>query len=615
MKMGLHIFFLVLVPTTFLMSQDYLEQLQHTIYGNSYWRLTRDVTESAINRRLFSDQNASGWVRVRHVRENGRTLDISVRLTTDRGWQRVVFSDFEQFVKSYGDHEGEIQFYNPNGICSSTRVSLVQSSIANYYQVPVYIADSGNNRIIELNLKMIQWFSPSNEFDCEMEFSREFTGNGASIELNYPMDIVYQQNEAGSSYLDDYLWATDDGNHRIVKIRLSDGEIVESFGEWGGAEGQFIYPTYLSLCNNTNPQLYVVDSGNGRLVKIDLSAQTTWQKAEYYHGRYLYGIHADPFGGGVWAADGMNDAVVRYDSSLKELYEYGEYGLGQYPGKLNGPKYIDGQAIIETDGSMANIVYNDLIYATEKWTSGSGQTHYRCKPQYIKGSFKYQGIWEGPGIKGDRNVAQNMPRAQQAHHSQSEWQGTRLSFKLSEPCYLTMSVYDQGLTRLIQEIGTHRLTMPGEVHTNWDGKDIFGNRYSDSIASLEIRVVSVYNSRLATIYVFPFHPFSEDEDASEFIVPATLTIFPNYPNPFNSATHIRYQIPERGKIKLLIYNLAGQPIKTLVDETQEAGYYMVDWDATNRQGMIVSSGAYFYRVVYEHNSGKEVLSQKLLFVK
>jgi predicted ester cyclase len=73
-------------------------------------------------------------------------------------------------------------------------------------------------------------------------------------------------------------------------------------------------------------------------------------------------------------------------------------------------------------------------------------------------------------------------------------------------------------------------------------------------------------------------------------VPEQYTLLQNYPNPFNPSTLFRYALPTRSWVKLEIYNLLGQRVLTLVDQTQDAGYYEMKWNAE------VSSGIYFYRL-------------------
>jgi hypothetical protein len=72
----------------------------------------------------------------------------------------------------------------------------------------------------------------------------------------------------------------------------------------------------------------------------------------------------------------------------------------------------------------------------------------------------------------------------------------------------------------------------------------------------------------------------------------------NYPNPFNPVTTIRYSICERGHVSLRVYNVAGQLVRTLVNEIKEPRHegYTVSWDGRNNSGEFVSSGVYFYKL-------------------
>jgi hypothetical protein len=88
-------------------------------------------------------------------------------------------------------------------------------------------------------------------------------------------------------------------------------------------------------------------------------------------------------------------------------------------------------------------------------------------------------------------------------------------------------------------------------------------------------------------------------DSSEEDVQAEAPAFglgPNYPNPFNPATQIAFQIPEPGEVSLVVYNLNGQVIRELVRGPQEAGLHRVTWDGRDAAGRGVSSGIYFCRL-------------------
>ncbi|MFC2136249.1 S41 family peptidase [Bacteroidota bacterium] len=79
-------------------------------------------------------------------------------------------------------------------------------------------------------------------------------------------------------------------------------------------------------------------------------------------------------------------------------------------------------------------------------------------------------------------------------------------------------------------------------------------------------------------------------------IPEDFYLSDNYPNPFNPSTNIQYKIPHETYVNLTIYNSLGQVVKTLVDETQHAGYKTVKWDGTNSLGKVVGSGVYFYKL-------------------
>jgi Secretion system C-terminal sorting domain len=71
----------------------------------------------------------------------------------------------------------------------------------------------------------------------------------------------------------------------------------------------------------------------------------------------------------------------------------------------------------------------------------------------------------------------------------------------------------------------------------------------------------------------------------------------NYPNPFNPSTTIAFALKERARVKIDVYNVAGQLVKTLVDETRDAGAYTnVNWNGTDSANQPVSSGVYFYKL-------------------
>jgi len=94
-------------------------------------------------------------------------------------------------------------------------------------------------------------------------------------------------------------------------------------------------------------------------------------------------------------------------------------------------------------------------------------------------------------------------------------------------------------------------------------------------------------------------------------IPTAYALHPNYPNPFNPTTNISFALPIDSKVSLKIYNVAGQLVRTLVNETMVAGTHTVTWDGINSNGEKVASGIYFYKL----NAGDYSKTMKMVMTK
>ena len=80
-------------------------------------------------------------------------------------------------------------------------------------------------------------------------------------------------------------------------------------------------------------------------------------------------------------------------------------------------------------------------------------------------------------------------------------------------------------------------------------------------------------------------------------LPSEYVLHRNHPNPFNPTTQIAYQLPAAGEVSLIVYNLAGQQVRVLLQGWQDAGYHRVTWKGKDASGRQASSGVYLYRFV------------------
>ena len=150
-------------------------------------------------------------------------------------------------------------------------------------------------------------------------------------------------------------------------------------------------------------------------------------------------------------------------------------------------------------------------------------------------------------------------------------------FDVSIPPYSTFSEYYTHTDNV--SVGDHILI--GEFNGNW---------VSDPV-SITIESVGV--------------------DFSEF--QPIVCQFSNYPNPFNPETTISFSLKEFSSVRLEIYNVRGQKVKTLIDDELEAKYHKVIWDGCNDNLQPVSSGVYFYK--FKTESGDYTSCKKMLLMK
>ncbi|MCB9211854.1 MAG: gliding motility-associated C-terminal domain-containing protein, partial [Ignavibacteriales bacterium] len=72
--------------------------------------------------------------------------------------------------------------------------------------------------------------------------------------------------------------------------------------------------------------------------------------------------------------------------------------------------------------------------------------------------------------------------------------------------------------------------------------------------------------------------------------------------PFNSSTNINFILEKKTEVKLDIYNVNGEKIKTIINNYKQPGNYSIIWDGKNNKGEMVSSGIYYYRLIQINNS-------------
>jgi len=118
------------------------------------------------------------------------------------------------------------------------------------------------------------------------------------------------------------------------------------------------------------------------------------------------------------------------------------------------------------------------------------------------------------------------------------------------------------------------------------------------IVLVDINAKKVGNIQVQTIY-------------GSTALPLDYVLFQNYPNPFNPSTAIKFQVPKTSDVKIAVYDMLGQEVRTLVAGEVLRGTYTVDWDGFNNYGAKVASGTYIYRMT----AGEFIQSKKMVLIK
>jgi hypothetical protein len=101
---------------------------------------------------------------------------------------------------------------------------------------------------------------------------------------------------------------------------------------------------------------------------------------------------------------------------------------------------------------------------------------------------------------------------------------------------------------------------------------------------------------------------NRSENATVSIAPAEYGLAQNYPNPFNPTTTIHYSLPRQSNVVLKVYDVVGREVRTLVQDTKDAGEYEVRFDAS-----ALPSGTYIYRLqAVDPSSGQGFVETKRL---
>ncbi|MBC8182275.1 T9SS type A sorting domain-containing protein [candidate division KSB1 bacterium] len=122
--------------------------------------------------------------------------------------------------------------------------------------------------------------------------------------------------------------------------------------------------------------------------------------------------------------------------------------------------------------------------------------------------------------------------------------------------------------------------------------------FSFGTYKIEVRDVNDYGSSVGV-------------DANFVRIPLSYKLEQNFPNPFNPETRIYFEIPDAQQVKVVIYNMLGQKVRTLINDGFNPGFHVINWDGCDDSGNIVPTGIYIYRI----KAGSFIASKKMMMMK
>jgi hypothetical protein len=147
----------------------------------------------------------------------------------------------------------------------------------------------------------------------------------------------------------------------------------------------------------------------------------------------------------------------------------------------------------------------------------------------------------------------------------------------------------------------------GQINVQVDPTNLAG----DSLYLAELRIISndpVSPETVIPVQIFISYP---TQIAGKNVLPKTLALYANYPNPFNPTTTIAFDLPASGKVKLEIFNILGQRVKVLADSELPPGHYQYIWNTKTEDGQSLAAGIYFYKL----QSGERTIVKKMILSK
>lgn len=413
------------------------------------------------------------------------------------------------------------------------------------------------------------------------------------------------------------------GNYDAVTVKYSSSGALQWAQYWGGTgnlddEGSSVFADNLGNVYITGSTITSGQGYNYLTVKYNSAGVLQWAK-QYNNpvnsnddASFIAGDAANVYvsGTSVGAGTGSDFLTIKYNANGDSLWiaRYnGTTAINEIPYGFavdaDGNVYVTGM----TQGTTSGTDYMTIKYNT----SGVVQWQSRYTSPAIA-----QDIPEGLTIDGSGNVyVTGRTRVNSSYNDfgtvkynssgAQQWVAIYDNAPVSRDDYGYDIAVDAGgnvyVTGNSQAEGSDRDALT--IKYNSSGSQLWVARYDSTNSEEAFAIVLDANNN---VYVTGYqHPATEDFLTIKYSqvngitplsneIPNAYSLSQNYPNPFNPTTNINFSVPKSGHVKLIVTDILGKEVTTLVNEKLNAGTYRADFE-----GSMLSSGIYFYRIEAE----------------
>ena len=421
-----------------------------------------------------------------------------------------------------------------------------------------------------------------------------FTVNGAGgVDGDVAGLVVYESD------------GTNDGYYKAATIAIDD-TIDAHPDRWSLGEQFDVYDLdgdgkdEVMLANNGSDgnidRCYILSIDGTFETLFSVVTEGVWNKTDHAFGGSPYGAtYGDTDG------DGMMEAIFNIwdygsvfivEATGENTYEYQNYLSLDYTGD---GVFLDGITVTDIDGDGKDEIYAPIYGGAELAVVDAGDD---ISAATVESNVGYVRTTYGAGWGGIDAADYNndgTPELYNAQYVDYVYQFSFTGGDAKDGANYDLAYVEKNMEDA--QYGSFAVSTPGDLDGDGKGEVYIGH----------LEVVNAVN--MLTVVETGTGVFVEEE--WDIVTPNDYKLAQNYPNPFNPTTQIDFTLPLEKDVKVVVYDLMGHRVKTLVNKTMTKGDHSVMWDGTNEVGQQVASGVYIYRL----EAGNVVKSKKMTLIR